>query len=95
MGEWFDGLPAEGKQYFRELKALASGSSAKARKAQEQLDAIQQSTMSTEQRLQVALEREQSARTKAEQRLRQQDSDTFANEGGQAGAKDPRRCETR
>lgn len=89
VGEWFNALPPEGKQYFRDLKRTASGNSRKAREAQAQLDAVQQSTMSTEQRLQVALEREQTARQRAETQLRDQSiRGAFTREGGQAGAKD-------
>lgn len=87
VGAWFDALPAEGKAYFRELKRTAAGSSKKARDAQAQLDAVQQSTMSTEQRLQMALEREQTARQRAEQKLRTQSvQGAFSREGGAQGA---------
>ena len=87
VGEWFEALPPEGKQYFRDLKRTASGSSKAARTAQQKLDAIQQSTMSTEQRLQVELERERERASKAESRLRTQSvQGAFSREGREQGA---------
>ena len=87
--DWFEQLPPEGKERFRELRRTAAGNSKKARDAQAKLDAAQEVTMTTEQRLQVALDRERERAGRAESRLRDQAiRGAIDREGRGQGAKD-------